>query len=235
MKKKITFTEEKYLHFKEKWIQYQSGTGSFNEKIQTLFQNIIEDALHWFASEIIEDQHRDLKVSDNITTLNQNCELPKGMNSFLIHFNNERNKLTHRNPPVFGLEELAYFNKKTYDFIRLFQPNTLVDSFEYTNLPLDNKVSEESSINNEDRIYDESDPCYKGVYGHYEIGGVEYISIYGFKKRNGIPSVSVNNGEDSINLLNRNIKNFRAVPEIGNFNIIRVFPIEELRRYYSLN
>lgn len=230
MRKKIFFTEAKYIEYKDKWTKNQSLTGSLNEKTLRLFQDIIEDALNWFSNEV-QGTKSNNSAANNIKTLNDNCELPSSTNSLLIHFNKVRNELAHPNPPILGAEDYSYFNKRTFEFIKFFKPDDLQDTFEYFNPSTNIEQSKESIEKFEDKVYDEHDPSYLGKYGHYRINDVEFISIYGFKKSNGIPLE--NNGQDSLNMLNSKVQNYKAIPEVGSFKIVRVFPMQELKKYFS--
>jgi hypothetical protein len=224
VKKKIYFTDEKYLHFEAKLNSYDLEVSiNYNERIRLLFQNIIEPSLSWFSTEIIGTN---ANVAINIKTLNDNCVLPITMNSLLVHFNKVRNELSHADPQILGKEEFDYFNVQTRKFIKYFKPEGLKENRN----PISEAEKDFEIV--EIDILDSNDPRYLGKYGHYKINNEEFISIYGFKNKFGL-SGNDKNGNEALQILEQGIKSYKSVPEIGKFRVVRVFPLLFLQGFYK--
>lgn len=70
--------------------------------------------------------------------------------------------------------------------------------------------------------------------GHYLIDGIEYYSIWTFKRKCGIERNSNDsNSVDSINLLSKNVKCKQSIPDIGNFDEVKLFSKVDLFNYYK--
>ncbi len=81
--------------------------------------------------------------------------------------------------------------------------------------------------------FSKEDLEYRGN-GHYEIEGVEYMSIWTFKKQNFLGNNSNGaNGSEGIQLTANGVANQRTKPDFGGFDNIYVYPVEELRKFYN--
>ena len=81
--------------------------------------------------------------------------------------------------------------------------------------------------------YSKTDQEYRGN-GHYEIDGVEYMSIWTYKNKNNV-GVNTNqaNGSDAISLGSAGITAVRTKPDFGNFDNIYVYPVMDLDGFYK--
>lgn len=72
--------------------------------------------------------------------------------------------------------------------------------------------------------------------GHYRVDDIEFMSIWTFKNKNFLSNNTTEvNGEDALRL--RNIEGIiihTCEPDFGNFEIINIYPIDELRRFYKV-
>lgn len=73
--------------------------------------------------------------------------------------------------------------------------------------------------------------------GFYIIENCEYMSIWTFK--NHYKPISLNstpqNGSDAIELLTKRTPFFTSKPDFGSFKEIKIYPIEKLKEFYSIN
>lgn len=71
--------------------------------------------------------------------------------------------------------------------------------------------------------------------GHYKIDGVDYMSVWTFKKKQCIePNNNNANGSEGqqLNKLGFNIHS--STPDFGGFSTIYIYPVEELEKYYGV-
>jgi hypothetical protein len=71
--------------------------------------------------------------------------------------------------------------------------------------------------------------------GHYRINGVDFMSVWTFKKKHGIePNNNSANGSEGqeLNKLGFNIHS--STPDFGGFSTIYIYPVEELEKYYGV-
>lgn len=71
--------------------------------------------------------------------------------------------------------------------------------------------------------------------GHYRINGVNFMSVWTFKKKQGIePNNNSANGSEGqeLNKLGFNIHS--STPDFGGFSTIYIYPVEELEKYYGV-
>ncbi len=81
--------------------------------------------------------------------------------------------------------------------------------------------------------FSQNDPEYKGN-GHYIIDGIEYMSIWTYKKKKGHSNNSNSvNGEEGIQLTANGVETKRTKPDFGGFDNIYVYPVEELNKFYN--
>ncbi len=81
--------------------------------------------------------------------------------------------------------------------------------------------------------YSKEDPEYRGN-GHYVIDGVEFMSIWTYKRfKNLSGNTTSQNGDEAIKLSNLGIKAIATTPDIGNFDKIYVYPTSDLNNFYN--
>lgn len=83
--------------------------------------------------------------------------------------------------------------------------------------------------------FDKTSPEYISN-GHYRINGTDFMSVWTFKKKNmgmTTPNKTDINGPEGKKLAQICDEVYSTKPDFGNFNEILVFPIEELKKYYS--
>jgi len=73
--------------------------------------------------------------------------------------------------------------------------------------------------------------------GHYRIDEVEYMSVWTFKnKYSGTTDNTTGiNGSEGKELTRNCSKCYSTEPDFGGYNEIYVFPVDEIKRYYSIN
>jgi len=74
--------------------------------------------------------------------------------------------------------------------------------------------------------------------GYYTIEGIDYMSIWTYKNKNNFDksknSNSIN-GNEAIEMLNEGIHFYNSKPDFGGFSEIKIFPVSDLRGFYSLS
>lgn len=71
--------------------------------------------------------------------------------------------------------------------------------------------------------------------GHYRINGIDFMSVWTFKKKHNIePNNNNANGSEGqeLNKLGFNIHS--STPDFGGFSTIYIYPVEELEKYYGV-
>lgn len=73
--------------------------------------------------------------------------------------------------------------------------------------------------------------------GFYIIDNKEYMSIWTFKKHYKPISENItqNNGSEAIILLTNNTPFYTSKPDFGDFKEIKIYPVEKLKEFYSIN
>lgn len=70
--------------------------------------------------------------------------------------------------------------------------------------------------------------------GHYLIENIYYMSIWTFKKQNGIePNYDAVNGPEGIQLFDLGIKSYNSKPDFGNYDSVLIYPVDELKSFYK--
>ena len=70
--------------------------------------------------------------------------------------------------------------------------------------------------------------------GHYEIGGVDYMSIWAFKKRNNIsPNDKESNGREGRELTAKYKEIHSSSPDFGGYSKIFLYKLSDLEDYYG--
>ena len=71
--------------------------------------------------------------------------------------------------------------------------------------------------------------------GHYEIGGIEFMSVWSFKNKNHIqPNNTAVNGSEGKELTSK-YKNFHtSTPDIGGYSRIFIYKTSDLEDYYGV-
>lgn len=72
--------------------------------------------------------------------------------------------------------------------------------------------------------------------GHYNIDGVQFMSIWTFKNKNNFDrSENTNqiNGHEAIEILGQGTSFHNSKPDFGGFSEIKLFPVNELREFYN--
>lgn len=71
--------------------------------------------------------------------------------------------------------------------------------------------------------------------GHYSIEDSEFMSIWTFKKQNGIePNFDKVNGPEGIELFNMGVKTYDSIPDFGNYDSVLLYPVDELKSFYGV-
>lgn len=71
--------------------------------------------------------------------------------------------------------------------------------------------------------------------GHYKINGIDYMSIWTFKRIHHIePNNKELNGTDGQNLISNDIETHTSTPDFGNFDKIFIYPIHVLKNFYRV-
>lgn len=71
--------------------------------------------------------------------------------------------------------------------------------------------------------------------GHYNIEGVEYMSIWTFKNRHNIkPNDWNSNGEEGQELIDSGVKIHSSKPDFGKFDTIYIYTIKDLEEFYGV-
>lgn len=72
--------------------------------------------------------------------------------------------------------------------------------------------------------------------GHYRVDDIEFMSIWAFKNNNSLPNnITEINAEEALRLGNiEGVVIHTCVPDFGNFEIINIYPIDELKRFYKI-
>lgn len=71
--------------------------------------------------------------------------------------------------------------------------------------------------------------------GYYRVNGIDFMSVWAFKKKHGIEPNNKNaNGSEGqeLNKLGFNIHS--STPDFGGFSTIYIYPVEELEKYYGV-
>ena len=80
--------------------------------------------------------------------------------------------------------------------------------------------------------YSKDSPEYLGN-GHYNIDGVEFMSVWTFKNKHNLPQKSQNPNEGKE--LSAKIQNKkRSKPDFGSFDFIYIYPVSDLEDYYGI-
>jgi hypothetical protein len=83
--------------------------------------------------------------------------------------------------------------------------------------------------------YSKEDPEYRGN-GHYLIDGIEYMSVWTYKKKKDMPNNSNSmNGAEAIKLSTNGVKSMRSKPDFGNFDNIYIYPVSRFEEFLSKN
>ena len=70
--------------------------------------------------------------------------------------------------------------------------------------------------------------------GHYKIEGEEFMSVWTFKNAHGItPNSNSANGADGADLRSR-FGGYESKPDFGNFDMVYLFSVKELKSFYSI-
>ena len=81
--------------------------------------------------------------------------------------------------------------------------------------------------------YSKEDPEYRGN-GHYVIDGIEYMSIWTYKKKKGMMNNSNSiNGAEAIELTSNGVSSKRSKPDFGGFDNIYLYPYTDLNNFYK--
>lgn len=69
--------------------------------------------------------------------------------------------------------------------------------------------------------------------GHYKIKGIDFMSIYTFKKRDLLEPNEYNiNGTESKELVSLGTEHHTCTPDIHSIDKVFIFPVEDLEAYY---
>jgi hypothetical protein len=75
--------------------------------------------------------------------------------------------------------------------------------------------------------------------GHYKIDNIEFMSIWAFKKyilkRSNEENITDENFSDANKLLANKTSFYKSKPDYGNFNEIKIYSVEKLKEFYSIN
>ncbi len=81
-------------------------------------------------------------------------------------------------------------------------------------------------------IYSKESPEYI-ANGHYEINGVEFMSVWTFKNKHNLPQKSQNPKEGKE--LSAKIQNKKeSKPDISGYPVIYIYPVSDLEEYYGI-
>lgn len=81
-------------------------------------------------------------------------------------------------------------------------------------------------------MYSKDSPEYLGN-GHYNINGVEFMSVWTFKNKHNLPQKSQNPNEGKE--LSAKIQNKKgSKPDFGAFTFIYIYPVCDLEDYYGI-
>lgn len=82
--------------------------------------------------------------------------------------------------------------------------------------------------------FDEKSKEYIGN-GHYRVGGIDFMSIWTFKKKYGLePNTTDVNGSEGQDLNRLGFNMHSSTPDFGGFSTIYIYPVEQLKKYYAI-